>query len=132
MQAHVAYCGELLRAGKALVFGPVADPAGAWGLGVLQLPDDADPQDIIGQRSRREGRCRLHLPGDAAGSHNSRKAKARLGRLHARIANIRPAAHIKIFDADFRVGPGQCVVSLWVADAAEEQLFKPKPTVDKT
>ena len=47
MQAHVAYCGELLRAGKALVFGPVADPAGAWGLGVLQLPDDADPQDII-------------------------------------------------------------------------------------
>ena len=72
MQAHVAYCGELLRAGKALVFGPVADPAGSWGLGVLQLPDDADPQDIIGQRSRREGRCRLHLPGDAAGSHNSR------------------------------------------------------------
>jgi uncharacterized protein YciI len=47
MQAHVAYCGELLRAGKALVFGPVADPAGAWGLGVLQLADDADPQDII-------------------------------------------------------------------------------------
>jgi len=47
MQAHVAYCGELLRAGKALVFGPVADPAGIWGLGVLQLPDDADPQDII-------------------------------------------------------------------------------------
>jgi hypothetical protein len=25
----------------------VADPAGAWGLGVLQLADDADPQDII-------------------------------------------------------------------------------------
>jgi uncharacterized protein YciI len=47
MQAHVAYCGELLRARKALVFGPVADPAGAWGLGVLQLADDADPQDII-------------------------------------------------------------------------------------
>ncbi|MBR0752517.1 hypothetical protein JQ604_09995 [Bradyrhizobium jicamae] len=47
MQAHVAYCGALLRDGKALVFGPVADPAGVWGLGVLQLPDDADPQVII-------------------------------------------------------------------------------------
>ncbi|HYZ48754.1 MAG TPA: YciI family protein [Sphingomonas sp.] len=47
MQAHVAYCRELLRAGKALVFGPVADPAGVWGLGVLRLADDADPQDII-------------------------------------------------------------------------------------
>jgi hypothetical protein len=25
----------------------VADPTGVWGLGVLRLPDDADPQDII-------------------------------------------------------------------------------------
>jgi uncharacterized protein YciI len=47
MQAHTAYCGELLRTGKAVVFGPVADPAGIWGLGVLQLADDADPQDIV-------------------------------------------------------------------------------------
>jgi len=47
MQAHADYCGELLRAGKALLFGPVADPTGVWGLGVLRLPDDADPQDII-------------------------------------------------------------------------------------
>ena len=47
MQAHVAYCGELLQAGKALIFGPVADPGGVWGLGVLQLSDDADPQEIV-------------------------------------------------------------------------------------
>lgn len=47
MQAHVAYCGELLQAGKALIFGPVSDPAGVWGLGVLQLADDADPQEIV-------------------------------------------------------------------------------------
>lgn len=47
MQAHTAYCGELLRAGKAVVFGPVADTAGVWGLGVLQLDDDTDPQDVI-------------------------------------------------------------------------------------
>lgn len=47
MRAHTAYCGELLRAGRALLFGPVADPAGVWGLGVLQLDDDADPQAIV-------------------------------------------------------------------------------------
>jgi uncharacterized protein YciI len=47
MQAHVAYCGELLRAGKAVLFGPVADPSGVWGLGVLQLAADDDPQQIV-------------------------------------------------------------------------------------
>ncbi|MCA1453309.1 hypothetical protein I6F35_08775 [Bradyrhizobium sp. BRP22] len=47
MQAHTACCEELLRVDKAIVFGPVADPAGVWGLGVLRLPDDTDPQSII-------------------------------------------------------------------------------------
>jgi len=47
MEAHTASCGELLRVGKAVVFGPVADTAGVWGLGVLQLDDGADPQDIV-------------------------------------------------------------------------------------
>jgi uncharacterized protein len=47
MQAHVAYCRELLDQGNAVVFGPVADPQGVWGLGVLQLPDDVDPQTIV-------------------------------------------------------------------------------------
>jgi hypothetical protein len=47
MRAHTDYCGELLRSGRAVVFGPVADPAGIWGLGVLQLADDADPHDIV-------------------------------------------------------------------------------------
>jgi uncharacterized protein len=49
MRAHAAYCGKLLEAGKAVVFGPVADPQGVWGLGVLQLPDDADPQAIVAE-----------------------------------------------------------------------------------
>ena len=43
-----AASAELLRhRGRALVFGPVADPAGVWGLGVLQLADDADPQEVV-------------------------------------------------------------------------------------
>jgi uncharacterized protein YciI len=49
MQAHAAYCRQLLDSGKAVVFGPVAEPEGAWGLGVLQLPDDADPQGVIAE-----------------------------------------------------------------------------------
>jgi uncharacterized protein YndB with AHSA1/START domain len=41
MGAHVGYWTELLQAGKALVFGPVADPAEPHGLGILTL-NDAD------------------------------------------------------------------------------------------
>jgi uncharacterized protein YndB with AHSA1/START domain/uncharacterized protein YciI len=37
MQKHVAYWTELLRAGNAIVFGPVADPSGSWGLGVVRV-----------------------------------------------------------------------------------------------
>jgi uncharacterized protein YciI len=47
MQAHGAYSRELLDQGKAVVFGPVADPQGVWGLGILQLGDDVDPQTIV-------------------------------------------------------------------------------------
>ena len=38
MQAHVAYCGKLLQAGKAIVFGPVADPLGVWVLACCNCP----------------------------------------------------------------------------------------------
>jgi uncharacterized protein YndB with AHSA1/START domain len=41
MQAHVGYWMGLLAEGQAIVFGPVADPAGAWGLGVVRAPDEA-------------------------------------------------------------------------------------------
>ena len=37
MQRHVGYWTALLARGTALVFGPVADPAGPWGLGVLRV-----------------------------------------------------------------------------------------------
>jgi len=68
MEAHTAYCGELLRAGKAVVFGPVADAAGVWGLGVLQLDDGADPQDIVANDPvvKANGRFRLSGHPDAA------------------------------------------------------------------
>jgi len=47
MQSHAAHCRALLDSDRAVVFGPVNDPSGVWGLGILQLPDDVDPQTII-------------------------------------------------------------------------------------
>jgi uncharacterized protein len=51
MAQHVAYWQELAERGVALVFGPVADPGGGWGLAVvkgdsereLEAVRDADP-----------------------------------------------------------------------------------------
>ena len=36
MEQHTAYWRELLDRGVVVFFGPVADPAGVWGLGVLE------------------------------------------------------------------------------------------------
>ena len=41
MQEHVGYWMTLRQAGTAYVFGPVADPKGAWGLGVVKAADEA-------------------------------------------------------------------------------------------
>ena len=41
MGEHGAYWGGQLAAGNVIVFGPVADPKGAWGLGVLRVDDAA-------------------------------------------------------------------------------------------
>ncbi len=62
MAAHMAYWARLSSAGRVVVYGPVADPAGAYGLAVVEAPDlvevealtDADPaiQAGIGLRYR--------------------------------------------------------------------------------
>jgi uncharacterized protein YndB with AHSA1/START domain/uncharacterized protein YciI len=41
MQEHVVFWTELVADGKALVFGPVLDPEGPWGLGVVVARDEA-------------------------------------------------------------------------------------------
>jgi uncharacterized protein YndB with AHSA1/START domain len=41
MIAHADYWKRQLAQGSAIVFGPVADPAGAWGLGVIAARDEA-------------------------------------------------------------------------------------------
>ncbi|HEY4003062.1 MAG TPA: YciI family protein [Candidatus Xenobia bacterium] len=43
MGQHVAYWTTLAQQGTALAFGPVADPRGAWGLGIIQV---ARPEQV--------------------------------------------------------------------------------------
>jgi len=41
MGRHAAYWGELLAQGTAIVFGPVADPKGGWGVCIVRVADEA-------------------------------------------------------------------------------------------
>jgi uncharacterized protein YciI len=40
MRAHAAYWRGMLAEGKVVVFGPVADPTGAFGMGVVVAASD--------------------------------------------------------------------------------------------
>ena len=46
MQAHGDYWDGLLARGAAVVFGPVAEPTGVWGLAVLEVADAAEADGI--------------------------------------------------------------------------------------
>jgi len=46
MQQHVTYWTNLADEDIAIAFGPVADPAGAWGVGILQVETEAEAQAI--------------------------------------------------------------------------------------
>ena len=46
MGRHVAYWQDLLERGVAIAFGPVLDPADPWGLGLLDLDDEAAAREI--------------------------------------------------------------------------------------
>jgi uncharacterized protein len=47
MESHVAYWSEEARQGVAIAFGPVADPAGVYGIGVYQVDDSAHMQRML-------------------------------------------------------------------------------------
>lgn len=46
MQAHQAYWSGLAARGVAILYGPVFDPNGVYGLGVLRVADEAELQAI--------------------------------------------------------------------------------------
>jgi uncharacterized protein len=49
MAEHMEYWRQLLANGKVVVYGPVADPEGVWGMGVLRAADRAEVL-AIGER----------------------------------------------------------------------------------
>jgi uncharacterized protein YndB with AHSA1/START domain len=46
MRNHAAYWRDLLRKDVAVVFGPVADPGGAWGVGIVRADDEERVQAL--------------------------------------------------------------------------------------
>ena len=46
MAAHQEYWQRLLADGRVVVYGPVADPEGVWGMGVLRARDQAEVLEI--------------------------------------------------------------------------------------
>jgi len=46
MQRHVAYWTGLMQKGVVLLFGPVADPQGAWGVGIVRVGDLAEAEGL--------------------------------------------------------------------------------------
>jgi hypothetical protein len=47
MMEHAAYLRELAEKGKVLLFGPVDDPKGPWGLGLFETADEAELNDLL-------------------------------------------------------------------------------------
>ncbi|HTV58073.1 MAG TPA: YciI family protein [Verrucomicrobiae bacterium] len=46
MQRHVEYWSDLAEKGVALIFGPVLDPAGSYGIGVVEVEKAEDLKDL--------------------------------------------------------------------------------------
>lgn len=47
MQQHVAYFGQLFDAGKVLIYGPVMATDAAYGMGILDVADEAEALSIM-------------------------------------------------------------------------------------
>ena len=47
MMQHIEYWTHLMNKGKVAVFGPVADPAGVYGMGVVEVENEEELIDFI-------------------------------------------------------------------------------------
>ncbi len=47
MEKHVAYWSEKATKGFAIVFGPVMDPKGVYGIGIYQVQDEAEMRNLL-------------------------------------------------------------------------------------
>jgi uncharacterized protein len=48
MGAHGEHWRPLIEAGRMIVFGPVLDGSGSWGLGVVEADDEAEVSTLVG------------------------------------------------------------------------------------
>lgn len=46
MEEHAQYWRKHMADGKVVVFGPVLDPKGVWGLGVVRARDEAEVESL--------------------------------------------------------------------------------------
>ncbi len=46
MGRHMAYWADNLATGKVVAFGPVLDPEGVWGLGVIEVNSEFEAEQI--------------------------------------------------------------------------------------
>jgi uncharacterized protein YciI len=64
MQQHLGYWKAKLERGEVVVFGPVLDPAGPYGMGVISAPDEAGARafadDDPAIKSNRGFRCEIY------------------------------------------------------------------------
>lgn len=57
MREHSAYWRGHQEAGKMLIYGPVADPGGGWGMGVMKVSSEAEMRELqAGDPAIRSGR----------------------------------------------------------------------------
>lgn len=47
MQQHAQYWRGWMEHGRVVAFGPVADPRGSYGIGILEVEDDAELQRFV-------------------------------------------------------------------------------------
>jgi uncharacterized protein YciI len=47
MARHATYWSDQLDRGRVILFGPVADPGGVWGLAVIDTEDDAAARALV-------------------------------------------------------------------------------------
>ena len=47
MMRHVEYWTEIMNKGKVLVFGPVLDPKGIYGIGIIAVDNEQEVKDFI-------------------------------------------------------------------------------------
>ena len=62
MGRHSAHWRELLDRGTAVAYGPVLDPAGSWGLGLLDVAVQDEASEIAnGDPAVQSGMCTYEL-----------------------------------------------------------------------